>query len=193
MLNPGRLAEVYEAWDLDMFILAAICHETNHQGSNNVVNVKAETPLGIPYQDRSVIEIHHVTQTIPVVSRDDIALFHVFEVQQSQKVRALFIRIILSTDMAHHLELVKKRQAELDQRSFDMVNPEFAQFALLLIMKIGDISNVSRLFELADQWCDMLNEELFYEADLEQETGIGLASALNDRETANTPKSQIGF
>jgi hypothetical protein len=193
MLHTGGLAEVYEAWELYTLIIAAICHDTNHHGFNNVFNVKAETPLGILYKDQSVMEMHHVTQAIPVISRDDIALFHVFDVQQSRKVWALFIRIILSTDMAHHFELVKKGQAELDQGSFDMENPEFRQFALLLIMKIGDISNVSRPFELADKWCDILNEEFFHQGDLEKETGIGLTSPLNDREKANKPKSQIGF
>jgi 3',5'-cyclic-nucleotide phosphodiesterase len=117
----------------------------------------------------------------------------VFDPQQSKKVWALFIRIILSTDMANHFELVKKAQADLDEGSFDLRDPEFRQLGLLLIMKVGDISNVSRPFELADKWCDILNEEFFHQGDLEKESGIGLTSPLNDRDKANKPKSQIGF
>jgi hypothetical protein len=60
-------------------------------------------------------------------------------------------------------------------------------------MKVGDISNVSRPFELADRWCDILNEEFFHQGDLEKSSGIGLTSPLNDRESSNKPKSQIGF
>jgi hypothetical protein len=52
---------------------------------------------------------------------------------------------------------------------------------------------VSRPFELADRWCDILNEEFFHQGDLEKESGIGLTSPLNDRTTSNKPKSQIGF
>jgi GAF domain-containing protein len=193
MLHVAHLRQVYEAWELFTLMVAAICHDTNHHGFNNVYNVKAETPLGILYKEQSVMEMHHITQAIPVISRDDIALFHAFDVLQARKVWNLFIRIILSTDMAHHFEMVKRSSAALDSGTFDMKNPEFRLLGLQLIMKCGDISNVSRPFELADKWCDILNEEFFRQGDLEKETGIGLTSPLNDREKSNKPKSQIGF
>jgi hypothetical protein len=60
-------------------------------------------------------------------------------------------------------------------------------------MKVGDISNVSRPFEIADKWCNILNQEFFRQGDLEKETGIRLTPPLNDKKTSNNPKSQIGF
>jgi 3',5'-cyclic-nucleotide phosphodiesterase len=95
--------------------------------------------------------------------------------------------------MARHFDLVKRAQAAVDEGSFDMANDEFRLLGLQLIMKVGDISNVSRPFELADRWCDILNEEFFHQGDLEKASGIGLTSPLNDRESSNKPKSQIGF
>jgi hypothetical protein len=192
-LYVGKLGEAYECWELFTLMVAAICHDTNHQGFNNVYNVKAETPLGLLYKDQSVMEMHHITQAIPVINRDDIELFHTFDMQQSKKVWSLFIKIILSTDMAHHFELVKRAQAAVDEGSFDMTNPDFRLLGLQLIMKVGDISNVSRPFELADKWCDILNIEFFHQGDLEKQTGIGFTSPLNNREASNKPKSQIGF
>jgi 3',5'-cyclic-nucleotide phosphodiesterase len=193
MLYKGRLGDSYEAWELFTLLVAAVCHDTNHYGFNNVFNVKAETPLGILFKDQSVMEIHHITQSIPVINQDDVALFHHFSQAEVRKVWGLFIRIILSTDMARHFELVKKAQAAVDEQNFDMADEEFRLLGLQLIMKVGDISNVSRPFEIADKWCDILNQEFFRQGDLEKETGIGLTSPLNDRETSNKPKSQIGF
>jgi 3',5'-cyclic-nucleotide phosphodiesterase len=193
MLHKGRLGEAYEAWELFTLCTAAICHDTNHQGFNNVYNVKAETPLGILFKDTSVMEMHHITQAIPVITMDNVALFRAFDPPEVKKVWALFIKIILSTDMARHFDLVKRAQAAVDEGSFDMSDDEFRLLGLQLIMKVGDISNVSRPFELADRWCDILNEEFFHQGDLEKESGIGLTSPLNDRETSNKPKSQIGF
>jgi 3',5'-cyclic-nucleotide phosphodiesterase len=60
-------------------------------------------------------------------------------------------------------------------------------------MKVGDISNVSRPFEYANMWCDILNLEFFRQGDTEKDLRIGFTSPLNDRETSNKPKSQIGF
>jgi hypothetical protein len=158
-----------------------------------VFNVKAETPLGILFKDTSVMETHHITQAIPVINRDDVMMFGAFDGPQLKKVWTLFIRIILSTDMAHHFALVKQAQGLIDQGTFDMTNDDIRLLGLQLFMKLGDISNVCRPFELADKWCDILNEEFFHQGDLEKETGIGLTSPLNDREASNKPKSQIGF
>jgi hypothetical protein len=115
MLHTGSLQEVYEAWELHTLVAAAICHDTNHQRFNSVYNIKAETPLGIPYEDQSIMEMHHLTQALPEVNRDDIALFHVFDIHQSRKAWALFIRIMLLTGVASYFELVKKVEADLDQ------------------------------------------------------------------------------
>jgi 3',5'-cyclic-nucleotide phosphodiesterase len=193
MLYTGRLGDAYEAWELFTLVAAAICHDTNHQGFNNIYNVKAETPLGILFKDTSVMEMHHITQAIPVINMDKVSLFHGFDQAEVKKVWALFIKIILSTDMAKHFELVKRAQGAVDEGSFDMSNEEYRLLGLQLIMKVGDISNVSRPFEIADKWCDILNEEFFHQGDLEKQSGIGLTSPLNDRETSNKPKSQIGF
>jgi hypothetical protein len=62
-----------------------------------------------------------------------------------------------------------------------------------LLLKCSDISNVSRPFELADRWCDVLCEEFFRQGDLEMAQGMEYTSPLNDREHLNKPKSQIGF
>jgi 3',5'-cyclic-nucleotide phosphodiesterase len=193
MLYTARLGEAYQAWELFTLITASICHDTNHRGYNNVYNVKTETPLGILFKDQSVMEMHHITQSMPVINMEKVALFHSFDELAVKKVWTLFIKLILATDMAKHFELVKKAQTAVDEGSFDMANDEFRLLGLQLIIKIGDISNACRPFEIADRWCDLMNLEFFRQGDLEKQTGIGLTSPLNDRETANKPKSQIGY
>ena len=179
--------------ELFIMLTAAICHDANHEGLNNVYNVKAETPLGILFKDTSVMEMHHITVAIPIILRTDINLFGCFDEAESKKMWTLFIRLILATDMAHHFELVKKNQALWDNNEFSWDDPEHRLLAMQLIIKVADISNVSRPFEYADKWCDILNEEFFKQGDLEKSSGIGLTSPLNDREHPDKPKSQIGF
>jgi hypothetical protein len=62
-----------------------------------------------------------------------------------------------------------------------------------LILKCGDISNVSRPFEMANRWCDVLCEEFFRQGELEATHGMEYTSPLNDRAHLDKPKSQIGF
>jgi hypothetical protein len=61
--------------------------------------------------------------------------------------------------MTYHFDLVKRVQTVIDERSFDITDSNFRLLCLQLIMKGGDISNVSRPFELIDKWCDILNEQ----------------------------------
>jgi 3',5'-cyclic-nucleotide phosphodiesterase len=193
MIRVGDITAIYEAWEIFTMLVAAVCHDTNHRGLNNVYNVRAETPLGILYKNQSVLEIHHIHESIPIISRPDIDLFASFGTTEVKKVWSLFVSVILATDMAQHFEIVKRAQAALDNQMFILTEPETRVLALQLVMKVADISNVSRPFEFANMWCDILNEEFFHQGDLEKATGIGLTSPLNDRDSANKPKSQIGF
>jgi 3',5'-cyclic-nucleotide phosphodiesterase len=193
MILQGKMAEISEPWEIFMLLIAAICHDTNHRGFNNIYNAKAETPLGILYKDPSVLEIHHIHGSIPIISRADIDLFGAFDEMQVKKVWNLFIKLILAAHVARNFELVKRAQAALDEGTSVMTDDEIRLLGLKLIMKVSDISNVSRPFDFANQWRDILNKEFFHQGDIEKQSGIGLTSSLNDRDTSNKPKSQIGF
>jgi 3',5'-cyclic-nucleotide phosphodiesterase len=193
MVKHGRVADRYEAWEVFTLLTAAICHDTNHHGLNNVYNIRGETPLGILYKDQSVMEIHHIHEAIPIITREDIHLFAAFDGTQVKKVWSLFINLILATDMARHFDLVKQAQNAADNGGFNMNDAGMRLLGLQLLLKVADISNVSRPFEYADAWCDILNQEFFKQGDLEKSSGLGLTSPLNDRNSCNKPKSQIGF
>ncbi|OHT11468.1 3'5'-cyclic nucleotide phosphodiesterase family protein [Tritrichomonas foetus] len=193
-IKTAGLENMYTKFELFGILTAAVCHDANHEGFNNIYNVKAETPFGILYKDQSVMEMHHITVAIPIITRDDINLFHALSSDETKKMWNLFVSLILATDMAHHFELVKKAQAILDENDgkIDFEVPENRLLSMQLILKVGDISNVSRPFEIADKWCDILNNEFFRQGDLEKKS-IGLTSPLNDRDNSDKPKSQIGF
>ena len=179
--------------EIFVLLVSGVCHDANHRGLNNVYNVKAKTPLGILFKDTSVMEMHHLTVSIPIISQDNINLFGAFDDEKVKDIWTLFISLILSTDMAKHFDLVKKGQALTSNNEFDWENPEHKLLVLQILIKIADISNVSRPFKYADLWCDILNQEFFHQGDLEKSSGIGLTSPLNDREHPDKPKSQIGF
>ncbi|OHT07889.1 3'5'-cyclic nucleotide phosphodiesterase family protein [Tritrichomonas foetus] len=192
-VTTAKIQEKLSQLELFVLFIAAICHDANHQGFNNVFNVKAETPLGILFKDQSVMEMHHVEQSIPIIARDDINLFGALDQEDTKKAWNQFVKLILSTDMAHHFEIVKKSQGLVDENKWDWQDFDTRILGMQLILKVADISNVSRPFEYANEWCDILNREFFRQGDLEKSTGIGLTSPLNDRDNSDKPKSQIGF
>jgi hypothetical protein len=62
-----------------------------------------------------------------------------------------------------------------------------------LILKCGDISNVSWPFELSNQWCDVLCDEFFRQGYLEKTQGIEQTNPLHNLVHLEKPQSQIRF
>lgn len=191
--RTAGLDKIFTKFEILGLLTSAICHDAGHDGFNNIYNVKAETPLGILYKDQSVMETHHCNVAINILSKDEFNMFIDFSADELKKMWTLIIKLILATDMAHHFQLIKKTTEILDANEFSYDIDEHRLLTLQLILKVGDISNVSRPFTLADKWCDVLNQEFFRQGDHEKEQGFGLTSPLNDREHPDKPKSQIGF
>ena len=139
------------------------------------------------------METHHCEMMIQILSQDRYNLLHTFSEVDQKQFWQLAINLILATDMALHFKLVNEAKEKVEKKIFDLNKEEDRLLSMELLMKIGDISNVSRPFKIADQWCDVLNMEFYNQGDLEKASGIGYTSPLNDRENSNKAKSQIGF
>jgi 3',5'-cyclic-nucleotide phosphodiesterase len=192
-LSTAKMTEVLSPLEIFTMLVAATGHDTHHQGYTNIYNVKAETPLGILFKDQSVMETHHCTELISILTKEEFNLMHALSAHDSKKMWTLMIRLILATDMAHHFRLVKTLNELVDGETLDMSNDEHRLLVMQMLLKVADISNVSRPFEIADKWCDVLCDEFFRQGDSEKSQGIELTSPLNDRNNSNKPKSQIGF
>lgn len=191
-ISTAKLETVLTSLELFSMLVAATGHDTNHNGFNNVYNEKAQTPLGILFKENSVMETHHCTQIIEILTNENFNLMHSLNLSDTNKMWTIIIKLILATDMAHHFNMVKKMGEVLDN-GLDWNDNEHRLLVMQMLLKVSDISNVSRPFEIADKWCDVLNVEFFRQGDLEKQIGIGLTSPLNDREHPDKPKSQIGF
>ncbi|OHS94792.1 3'5'-cyclic nucleotide phosphodiesterase family protein [Tritrichomonas foetus] len=189
----GGLDMVLTKNEIFGIIVAAICHDADHDGFSNVYNVKAETPLGILFKNQSVMETHHCSMAINIISKDECNIFSSLSSIENKNMWTFIIALILATDMAKHFDILKEFNTIMDNHSYSLDNPDHRVLLLQVLLKCSDVSNVARPFELADRWCDVLCEEFFRQGDLEKASGMEFTSALNDREHLDKPKSQIGF
>jgi len=185
--------EKLSKFELFGLLISSICHDANHDGFTNVFNEKAETPLGILFKNQSVMETHHCSVTIGVISKSETNLFHKLDPNEFKSMWNLIIQLILITDMAKHFNFLKEVNALCEKNQLTFESASERLYGMQLILKCGDVSNVSRPFELADKWCDVLCEEFFRQGDLEMASGMEYTSPLNDRAHLDKPKSQIGF
>ena len=185
--------KVLTSLELLSICVAAIAHDAGHEGFNNVYNVNAQTPLGILFKDQSVMETHHCTVIIRIISDEESNIFRAISEPDRRRVWGWIIKMILATDMALHFKIVKNANDVMDQGPINLANDSHRVMAMTILMKVSDISNVSRPFAIADQWCDVLCEEFWRQGDYERERGMELSSPLNDRNGGNKAQGQIGF
>ena len=192
-VKTAQLDKVFTKLELYCLLVAAICHDANHDGFTNVYNEKAETPLGILFKNQSVMETHHCQVAIHVSTKEECNIFSGFDSATYKHIWTMIIQLILATDMAKHHSTLQAANEKLDKSPIDPNKEADRMMVMELVLKCGDISNVSRPFELADKWCDVLCEEFFRQGDLEKTNGMEYTSPLNDRAHLDKPKSQIGF
>lgn len=148
-LSTAKLDTVFTSLELFSLLVAATGHDTNHNGFNNVYNEKAQTPLGILFKENSVMETHHCTQIIEILTNENFNLMHALNISDTNKMWTIIIKLILATDMAHHFNMVKKMGEVLDG-GIDWKNNEHRLLLMQMLLKVSDISNVSRPFEIAE-------------------------------------------
>jgi len=185
LISEFSLEKVFSPLEIAALIIASICHDANHEGFSNMCNAKTETPLSILYEDQSVMESHHCSVAIQVITKDDNNLFKNLPQTELKAIWSLIIKTILATDMANHFKIIASTTEKLDNNTFSFANPNDRLNALQILLKTADISNVSRPFQIAEKWCNILYEE-FSKNDNNTTT-------TNNRERFAKPLTQVGF
>ncbi|EAY13828.1 3'5'-cyclic nucleotide phosphodiesterase family protein [Trichomonas vaginalis G3] len=189
----ANLREFFTQQEILVLLTACICHDANHDGFSNSYNLKAQTPLGILFKNQSVMETHHCSVSISVLTHEESNIFNIFDDDTLAGIWQLFIDLIMATDMAKHFDILDAIKAQMLAGHSWKEDPEFRRLFMCLLIKAADISNCVREFQTADRWCDVLCEEFFKQGDLERAQGMEYSSPMNDREHLDKAKSQIGF
>ena len=82
--------------------MAALCHDVDHPGNTNVLEINTCSDLATLYNDQSVLENHHAAFASRLMKKKNMNFLENFELPSCQRYRKLFCESILATDMVHH-------------------------------------------------------------------------------------------
>nr|XP_042896919.1 calcium/calmodulin-dependent 3',5'-cyclic nucleotide phosphodiesterase 1-like [Parasteatoda tepidariorum] len=176
--------------DLEIFaaIVAAIIHDYDHTGTTNNFHVMSRSETALLYNDRAVLENHHVSTAFRMMREDDCnILFHLSK-DEFKEFRTLVIDMVLATDMSSHFQQIKSVKSLISHSEFSIEKSK----ALSLVLHCCDISHPSKNWDLHHRWTLLLMEEFFLQGDKEKVLGLPY-SPLCDRNTTLIAESQIGF
>uniref|UniRef100_A0A8C7R889 Phosphodiesterase n=1 Tax=Oncorhynchus mykiss TaxID=8022 RepID=A0A8C7R889_ONCMY len=174
--------------ELEIFamIFAAAVHDYEHTGTTNNFHIQTRSGTAILYNDRAVLENHHVSAAYRLLQDDD-EMNILLNLEFWTLLRALVVEMVLATDMSCHFQQIKAMKNFLQQPEA-ILKPK----ALSLILHTADISHPAKNWDLHHRWTTSLLEEFFRQGDKEAELGLPF-SPLCDRKSTMVAQSQIGF
>uniref|UniRef100_A0AAQ4S8G4 Phosphodiesterase n=1 Tax=Gasterosteus aculeatus aculeatus TaxID=481459 RepID=A0AAQ4S8G4_GASAC len=186
MLHTGLMHWLSELEILAMVFAAAI-HDFEHTGTTNNFHIHARSEVAILYNDRSVLENHHVSAAYRLMAEEDMNILVNLNKDDWRELRALVIEMVMSTDMSCHFQQIKTMRNTLTQtHGLDKVK------VLSLMLHAADISHPAKAWPLHYRWTHSLMEEFFRQGDKEVQLGLPF-SPLCDRKATMIAQSQIGF
>uniref|UniRef100_A0A4W5K2W8 Phosphodiesterase n=1 Tax=Hucho hucho TaxID=62062 RepID=A0A4W5K2W8_9TELE len=180
--------------DIEIFALfvSCMCHDLDHRGTNNSFQVASKSVLaGLYSSEGSVLERHHFAQAIAILNTQGCNIFEKFSRKDYQRMLDLMRDIILATDLAHHLRILKDLQKMADV-GYNTKDPQHHDLLLCLIMTSCDLSDQTKDWKTTWKIAGLIYKEFFSQGDLEKAMG-NRPSEMMDREKAYIPELQTGF
>jgi hypothetical protein len=206
-LSNSEVAEFANFRDLDILalVISSLIHDLGHPGRNNNFHTNALTEIALTYNDKSVLENYHVSEAFRIIQKPECNIFIDLPSYDFKHVRKRMIEAVISTDMMFHsrVQSLVKNRLEINNVKDGInveriINPtsqtlfEDQQEIINFLIHSADISHNSKAFKISYKWTYLLMDEFWKQGDYEKSLGLPI-SFLCDRQTADVPKSQIGF
>eukprot|EP00727_Mastigamoeba_balamuthi_P010523 m51a1_g6093 putative calcium calmodulin-dependent 3 -cyclic nucleotide phosphodiesterase 1a isoform x3 (920) ;mRNA; r:37160-40850 len=192
LLRLARDQQFTEAEKLSV-LLAALMHDYAHGGLNNNYLAATMDPLFCLYNGVSALENMHCSRAFALVleGRERNFLERMGREALADLHRAV-VQLVLGTDMARHLEITTQLSTLLSTGNMRAGSKADRALVLSMILKLADVSNPARPWEVCRRWTDRVMREFFAQGDAEREAGLPV-SPFMDRQTTDVPKCQSAF
>ncbi|XP_037912457.1 cGMP-specific 3',5'-cyclic phosphodiesterase isoform X3 [Hermetia illucens] len=193
MLKTGKLERFMTDLEILGLLVACLCHDLDHRGTNNAFQTKTESPLAILYST-STMEHHHFDQCVMILNSEGNNIFQALSPDDYRRVMKTVETAILSTDLAMYF---KKRNSFLDlveNGEFDWQSEEKKELLCGMMMTACDVSAIAKPWEVQHRIAKLVADEFFDQGDLEKLQLNTQPIAMMDRERKDElPKMQVGF
>jgi hypothetical protein len=193
--------------DIISFVISAIVHDFKHTGQTNSYHINKQTEIALLYNDISVLENYHISETYKILTKSQCNIFEKFSKEEVKLMRKRIVDMILSTDMSLHTRIYTSMKLKNEQKciekgtnvaklviELDNAKAKFEskQEILNYTLHAADLSHNVKVFPITEKWTSLLMEEFFLQGDLEKSQNLPISFNC-DRENTNIPRGQIGF
>ncbi|OAD56279.1 Dual 3',5'-cyclic-AMP and -GMP phosphodiesterase 11, partial [Eufriesea mexicana] len=174
-------------------IIACLCHDLDHRGTNNSFQIKASSPLAQLYST-STMEHHHFDQCLMILSSQGNQLLSNLSPEEYSRVVKVLEEAILSTDLAVYF---RKRGAFLSLAQGGSYNWAYSDHRELLrgmLMTVCDLAAITKPWDVEKRVAELVSSEFFEQGDIERRTlNITPIDIMNREKEDQLPMMQVGF
>ncbi|XP_067686279.1 dual 3',5'-cyclic-AMP and -GMP phosphodiesterase 11A-like isoform X1 [Haliotis asinina] len=176
-------------------IVACLCHDLDHRGTNNAFQQKSSSALAQLYGTKATLEHHHFNHAIMILNSDGHNIFSNFSSEEYSEVVNILKHAILATDLSLHIQRVR-------DKFFTMVNQgdqawddrESKEILRSILMTCCDIAAISKPWDVQRRNAELVMTEFFDQGDKERNELKIQPQACMDREKQDEiAKLQLGW
>ncbi|KAL1465015.1 hypothetical protein WDU94_004612, partial [Cyamophila willieti] len=174
-------------------LIACLCHDLDHRGTNNSFQIKASSPLAQLYST-STMEHHHFDQCLMILNSAGNQILSNVSPDEYSRIIKVLEEAILSTDLAVYfrqrgsfLSLVKSGTHGWHKES---------DRGLLrgMTMTVCDLAAITKPWNVEKRVAELVSSEFFEQGDIERhELNITPIDIMNREKEDQLPLMQVGF
>ncbi|XP_058813126.1 cGMP-specific 3',5'-cyclic phosphodiesterase isoform X2 [Topomyia yanbarensis] len=193
MMKTGKMERFMTDLEILGLLVACLCHDLDHRGTNNAFQSKTESPLAILYTT-STMEHHHFDQCVMILNSEGNNIFQALSPEDFRKVMKVVESAILSTDLAMYFKKRNQFLELVEGGEFDWQCEEKKEVLCGMMMTACDVSAIAKPWEVQHRMAKLVADEFFDQGDLEKLQLNQQPVAMMDRERKDElPKMQVGF
>ena len=203
IISTGLASTLGEIETLALLV-ACLCHDLDHRGTNNSFQVKTSSPLAQLYST-SVMERHHFDQCLMILNTQGNQIFGSLSPDEYRKVIHVLEEAILATDLAVYfnnrslfMQLISSGDIGLifGKNDDGTLCHDSCSRSLLrgMLMTACDIAAITKPWEIQRVVAQLVASEFFQQGDIEKsQLNIQPVDMMDREKKDELPKMQVSF
>ncbi|XP_074647468.1 dual 3',5'-cyclic-AMP and -GMP phosphodiesterase 11-like [Tubulanus polymorphus] len=193
MIKNGQLHNVLGDLECLALLIACLCHDLDHRGTNNQFQIKIMHPLAQLYST-SVLEHHHFDQCIMILSTKGNEILLNLCQSQYEVVIKILEHAILATDLALYFRYRGEFFNLVDSGQIEMQREDHRDLLRGMMMTACDVSAITKPWEVQKKVAELVASEFFEQGDIEKkELKIKPIDMMDRDKKDQLPSMQVGF
>ncbi|KAK9505337.1 hypothetical protein O3M35_009418 [Rhynocoris fuscipes] len=174
-------------------MIACLCHDLDHRGTNNSFQIKASSPLAQLYST-STMEHHHFDQCLMILNSQGNQILANLSPDEYSRVIKVLEEAILSTDLAVYFRKRGVFLGLVSSRKYRWELEEHRELLRAMTMTVCDLAAITKPWHIEKRVADLVTSEFFEQGDLERhELNITPIDIMNREKEDELPMMQVAF